>query len=118
MPAASLERGHDRYARPPGPFSRQSGDVVRPWTNVLAEMAKEPRLIVQIAREHLQGIMYHKLPKVDVLYRIALEFRTLNLAVDKDSLFATVLLRHDCVHRNGSDMDGQELKVGCRPLKL
>lgn len=21
------------------------------------------------------------------------------------------LLRHDCVHRNGSDLDGQELKV-------
>jgi hypothetical protein len=77
----------------------------------LAEMAKEPKLIERIVREHLQGVMYHNLPKVDVLYRIALEFRILNLAADKDSLFAAVLLRHDCVHRNGSDKDGQELKV-------
>jgi hypothetical protein len=77
----------------------------------LAEMAKEPQLIERIVREHLQGIMYHNLPRVDVLYRIALEFRILNLAADKDSLFAAVLLRHDCVHRNGSGKDGQELRV-------
>jgi hypothetical protein len=51
------------------------------------------------------------LTKVDVLYRIALEFRILNLAVDRKSLFAAVHLRHDCVHRNGSDKDGNELKV-------
>lgn len=77
----------------------------------LAEIAKDPQLIERIVREHLRGIMYHNLPKVDVLYRIALEFRILNLAADKDSLFAAVLLRHDCVHRNGSDKDGQELRV-------
>lgn len=62
-------------------------------------------------REHLRGIMYHNLRKVDVLYRIALEFRILNLAADKDSLFKAVFLRHDCVHRNGSDKEGNELKV-------
>jgi hypothetical protein len=77
----------------------------------LAEMAKEPLLIERIVREHLQGIMYHNLPKVDVVYRIALEFRILSLAADKDALFAAVRLRHDCVHRNGSDKDGNELKV-------
>jgi hypothetical protein len=41
----------------------------------------------------------------------ALLFRILNLAADKDSLFAAILLRHDCVHRSGCDKDGQELKV-------
>lgn len=45
----------------------------------LAEMAKEPRLIERVVHEHLRGIMYHNLPRVDVLYRIALEFRILNL---------------------------------------
>lgn len=33
------------------------------------------------------------------------------MAADKDSLFKAVFLRHDCVHRNGSDMEGNELKV-------
>jgi len=77
----------------------------------LAEIAADPQLIERIVREHLQGIMYHNLRKVDVLYGIALEFGILNLAADKDSLLAAVLLRHDCVHRNGSDKDGKELKV-------
>jgi len=77
----------------------------------LAEIVKDPQLIDRIVREHLRGIMYHNLPKVDVLYRIALEFKILNLAADKDSLFTAVHFRHDCVHRNGSDKDGQELKV-------
>jgi hypothetical protein len=75
----------------------------------LGEMAKEPQLIERIVREHLRGIMYHNLRKVDALYRIALEFRLLDLAADKDSLFAAVLLRHDCVHRNGSDLDKQAI---------
>jgi hypothetical protein len=77
----------------------------------LAEIAKDPQLIDRMVREHLRGIMYHNLPKVDVLYRIALEFRILNLAADKETLFAAVRLRHDCVHRNGSDKDGNEIKV-------
>jgi hypothetical protein len=77
----------------------------------LAEIAEDPKLIERKVREHLQGIMYHNLRKVDVLYGIALEFRMLNLATDKDSLFAAILLRHDCVHRNGAHKDGQELKI-------
>jgi len=40
-----------------------------------------------------------------------LGFRILNLANDKQSLFKAVMLRHDCVHRNGFDRDGNELKV-------
>jgi hypothetical protein len=77
----------------------------------LAEISQDPQLIDRIVREHLRGIMYHNLPKVDVLYRIAFEFRILKLAADKEALFAAVRLRHDCVHRNGSDKDGNELKV-------
>ena len=38
-------------------------------------------------------------------------FRILNQANDKASLFKAVILRHDCVHRNGFDKDGNELKV-------
>ena len=37
--------------------------------------------------------------------------RILNLAADKSSLFKAVLLRHDCVHRNGFDKDGKEINI-------
>lgn len=77
----------------------------------LAEISKEPGLVERKVREHLRSILYHNLAKVDVLYNIALGVRILNLASDKQSLFKAVLLRHDCVHRNGYDKDGNELKV-------
>ncbi|MCA1371522.1 hypothetical protein I6F15_30000 [Bradyrhizobium sp. BRP14] len=76
----------------------------------LAEISKEPALVQQKVREHLRSIQYHNLAKVDVLYNIALGIRILNLTRDKASLFKAVKLRHDCVHRNGFDKDGNELK--------
>ncbi len=77
----------------------------------LAEISKDPRLIEKKVREHLRGIMYHNHARVDVLYRIALGVKILDLATDKKSLFAAVMLRHDCVHRNGADKDGRPPEV-------
>ena len=77
----------------------------------LAEISKEPGLVERKVRDHLRSILYHNLAKVDVLYNVALGVRILTLVGDKKSLFKAVLLRHDCVHRNGFDKDGNELKV-------
>jgi hypothetical protein len=77
----------------------------------LAEISKDPELVERRVREHLRSIPYHNLARVDVLYNIALGIRILNLTTDKASLFKAVMLRHDCVHRNGFDKDGNELKV-------
>jgi hypothetical protein len=77
----------------------------------LAEISKDPGLVERKVREHLRAVLYHNLAKVDVLYDIALGVRILNLASDKKSLFKAVLLRHDCVHRNGFDKNGSELKI-------
>ena len=77
----------------------------------LSEVSKDPGLVERKVREHLRSVMYHNLKKVDVLYNIALGVRILNLAADKSSLFKAVLLRHDCVHRNGFDKDRNEIDV-------
>ncbi|WP_245478270.1 MULTISPECIES: hypothetical protein [unclassified Mesorhizobium] len=77
----------------------------------LSEVSKEPALVERRVREHLRSVMYHNLKKVDVLYNIALGVRILDLASDKASLFKAVLLRHDCVHRNGFDKEGKEIDV-------
>jgi len=46
------------------------------------------------------------------LYEIALQLRILPLVEsNKDDLFKAVSLRHDCIHRNGFDKDGNELTV-------
>ena len=77
----------------------------------LSEIRKEPNLVARKVREHLRAILYHNLAKVDVLYNIALGARILNLTPNKAELFRAVKLRHDCVHRNGFDKDGNELTV-------
>lgn len=77
----------------------------------LAEISKDPALVESKVREHLRSIQYHNLAKVDVLYNIALGIRILDLAEDRSRLFKAVMLRHDCVHRNGFHKDGNEIKV-------
>ncbi|MBN9602081.1 MAG: hypothetical protein J0G33_04040 [Afipia felis] len=77
----------------------------------LAEIAKDSTLVKRKVWEHLRSIQYHNLAKVDVLYNIALGIRILNLTPDRPTLFKAVILRHDCIHRNGFDKDGNELKV-------
>ncbi|CAD5291774.1 conserved hypothetical protein [Bosea sp. 62] len=77
----------------------------------LAEISKDLALVERNVREHLRSIQYHNLAKVDVLYNIALGIRILSLANDRARLFKAVMLRHDCVHRNGFDKDGNELVV-------
>lgn len=77
----------------------------------LVEISKEPTLVERKVREHLRSILYHNLAKVDVLYNIALGIRILEEAKDSVSLLKAVTLRHDCVHRNGFDKDGNELQV-------
>jgi hypothetical protein len=77
----------------------------------LADISKEPGLVERKVREHLRSILYHNLARVDVLYNLALGIRILNLASDRSALFKAVVMRHDCVHRNGFDKDGNELRV-------
>lgn len=77
----------------------------------LAEISTTPDIVTKKVREHLRGVMYHNLKKVDALYSIALQFRILPLATDAGNLFRAIMLRHDCVHRNGYDKDGAELTV-------
>ncbi len=80
----------------------------------LAEIRKDPGLVERRAREHLRGVLFHNLAKVDALYELALGVRILGLTPRKADLFKAVMLRHDCVHRNGVDKDGQVLSVFTR----
>lgn len=80
----------------------------------LAEIRADPGLVERRVREHLKTVVYHNLSKVDVLYNIALGIRILRFTDEKDHLFRAVMLRHDCVHRNGFDKEGRELSTFTR----
>lgn len=78
----------------------------------LSQLTKTPGITKDMVRKSLREVLYHHLKKVDRLYTIAFQFRILPLAgANRGSLFRAIQLRHDCVHRNGFDMDGNELTV-------
>ncbi len=77
----------------------------------LADIVKSPNIVSETVRAHLQGILFHNLAKVAVLYKIALKINIWPNDDIKTSLFRAVKYRHDCVHRNGRDKNGTELTV-------
>lgn len=77
----------------------------------LVDIFKSPNIVRETVRGHLQGILYHNLAKVAVLYKIALNIEIWPSNLIRTSLFRAVQYRHDCVHRNGRDKSGTELTV-------
>ncbi len=79
----------------------------------LAQVAADPTLVRKTVRNHLRGVLYHNLPKVDALYSIAFNIQIFQLLGEdkKAKLLQAVNFRHDCVHRNGHDADGNGLDV-------
>jgi len=113
MEAYLADRLINQVERDPEAFRRLLGqdEELAKEKFTLAEISRDPALVGKRVREYLRSIQYHNLAKVDVLYNIALGVRILNLITDKPRLFKAVLLRHDCVHRNGFDKEGTELRI-------
>jgi hypothetical protein len=77
----------------------------------LADIASNPGLLGEKVGAYLRAILYHNLGKVDFLYRTALDVRVLGDKADNALLLQAIKHRHDCVHRNGMDKDGNQLTV-------
>jgi len=77
----------------------------------LADIAGNPGLLGEKVAAYLRTILYHNLAKVDFLYRTALNVRVLGDKADNGLLLQAIKHRHDCVHRNGMDKDGNRLTV-------
>ncbi len=77
----------------------------------LLEISNNPGIVESEVKKHLRSVLYHNIPKANALYKIAFGVNILDFIKDKDKLFQSVNLRHDCVHRNGFDNDGRELDI-------
>lgn len=64
------------------------------------------------AKNYLSDIIYHNLPKVEVMYKkllgVQFDYGDKN---SKDELFLAIQTRHDFVHRNGKTKEGGDLKL-------
>jgi hypothetical protein len=62
---------------------------------------------------YLKSVMYHNLPKVRVLYQAVFRFDIFQMLRPNGTavLMKAIEYRHDCVHRNGFDKNGNRLDV-------
>ena len=72
----------------------------------LREVMEHQDIVIREAIDHLRSIMYHNLAKVDVLYKITCGFSVFPDDEVRKRLNKNVPVRHDCVHRNGCDKEG------------
>jgi hypothetical protein len=79
----------------------------------LAEVMADRELVKTAVKKYLKSIIYHNLPKVRAVYKIVFEFDLFAMMSDEDkeAIIKAIEYRHDCVHRNGRDKDGNILNV-------
>lgn len=82
----------------------------------LITIYSEPKIVHNKVAEHLNGIIYHNLPKIERLYKVVLGV-SFNYGADDDKsiILKSIGYRHDCVHRNGKTAQGEELDVFTKP---
>lgn len=76
----------------------------------LHDFASDPDLIKKKINAHLSGLMYHNIAKISTLYNGVLQIKfDFGGPENRKKLFKAIDYRHDCVHRNGKDKDGNAL---------
>lgn len=76
-----------------------------------AELAEEPDIVTKRLIAKLRGYLYHNMQRVLALYQGAFGISITPSKAERDVLFQAVPRRHDCVHRNGRDPQGEKLTV-------
>lgn len=85
----------------------KSAGFVQGQTVKLSDILLDPALGENSFKIGLQSVLYHDLEKVEKLYNIAFKCSFFPPSGDiKSHLEAAVKIRHDCVHRNGTDKEG------------
>lgn len=77
----------------------------------LIDILASPELVREEIQKSLRNRLYHKVTEVARLYDNALEISIVPNRADMERLKTDIGYRHDCVHRNGADKDGNKLTV-------
>ena len=79
----------------------------------LKEIAGDADLVSNTVLSYLRSVVYHNLPRVNALYRIVFTVDLFGLFDDdeRSKLMAAINHRHDCVHRNGRNDQGETLGI-------
>jgi hypothetical protein len=77
----------------------------------LADMLDEPDIVRREVKSYLKNLLYHRLDQASSLYRNVLDINIWPSPTVRAELFKAVAYRHDCVHRNGYDLEGTKLDI-------
>ncbi|WP_166678965.1 hypothetical protein [Paraburkholderia sp. BL6665CI2N2] len=77
----------------------------------LADMLDEPDIVRREVKSYLKSLLYHRLDQVSSLYQNVLDINIWPSRTVRAELFKAVEYRHDCVHRNGYDLEGTKLEI-------
>ncbi|MEQ8744109.1 hypothetical protein [Parasphingorhabdus sp.] len=73
-----------------------------------AEMASDQEIMTKRIVQELRGYLYHNLSAVTALYKDAFDIDLAPSKAQRDLLFQAMPRRHDCVHRNGRNQEGEK----------
>lgn len=74
----------------------------------LADIHADPDIVKRTVAGRLRDLMYHNFEKVGSIYHATLGFHLFPDSNCRQRMFRALPIRHDCVHRNGKDKEGQE----------
>jgi hypothetical protein len=80
----------------------------------LSEVFSVHESIKKDAETHLVEVVWHRLDKVAPMFRDTLG---VSFPADMSELYKALIVRHDCVHRNGKTKEGQEHVLSDRHVK-
>jgi len=80
----------------------------------LSEVFNVHESIKKDAETHLVEVVWHRLDKVAPMFRDTLG---VSFPADMSELYKALIVRHDCVHRNGRTKDGQEHVLSDKHVK-
>ncbi len=92
----------------PGPLARLiAGDEeLKKMKLPLTAIHGNPGIVAHTAATHLRGLLYHNFPKISAIWEEALGFHLFPDDDLKTRMMKAGPIRHDCVHRNGRDKEG------------
>lgn len=83
-------------------------DELRDMKLPLVAVSEDPDIVKRTVAAHLRDLMYHNFTKIGSIWHATLGF---HMFPDRDvraRMHKAVPIRHDCVHRNGKDKEGNE----------
>lgn len=76
-----------------------------------ADLAADPEVMTKIVTRYLRDLLFHNLSVANALYVDAFGVKLFPSDAEANLLVPAMQNRHHCVHRNGSDKEGNKLNI-------